>query len=74
MLRPASGPSLAVTAAWNSLARMASQVFITALQALAVVFEPPATGAGGRRESPTSTVTDDRSTPSRSAAIWPSTV
>ena len=49
---------MAVVAAWNSLSRMASQAFITALQALAVVFEPPATGAGGSRESPTSTVTD----------------
>ena len=57
MVRPARGPSLAVAAARNSLSRIASQVFITALQALAVVFEPPATGAGGSRESPTSTVT-----------------
>ena len=47
---------------------------MTALHALAVVFEPPATGAGGRRESPTSTVTDDSPTPSRSPAIWPRTV
>ena len=41
---------------------------------LAVVFEPPATGAGGRLLSPTSTVTEASGTPSSSAANWPSTV
>ncbi len=65
-LRPASGPSLAATAALNSLLRIASQVFSTALHVLAVVLDPPATGAGGKRESPTSTLTEPRL--SRSAA------
>ena len=53
---------------------MASQAFITAEQALAVVLDPPATGAGGRSLSPSSTVRADRGTPSCSAAIWPITV
>ena len=47
---------------------------LTEFYALAVVFEPPATGAGGRSLSPSSTETDDKGMPSRSAAICPMTV
>ena len=53
---------------------MALQAFSTAEQVLAVVFEPPATGAGGSMLSPTSTVTEESGTPSRSAASCASTV
>jgi hypothetical protein len=47
---------------------------MTAEQLLAVVLEPPATGPAGKRESPSSTVTERSGTPRRSAAIYPITV
>ena len=40
--------------------RICSQALATTLQTLAVVLEPPATGAGGRSESPSSTEIDHR--------------
>src|SRR3979409_689726 len=58
----------------KSREQIASQAFNTAEHALAVVFDPPATGAGGRLLSPSSTETDDRGMPSCSAAICPITV
>jgi hypothetical protein len=38
------------------------------------VFDPPATGAGGRLLSPSSTETNDKGIPSSSAVICPMTV
>src|SRR6202140_2447361 len=58
----------------ESFDRMASQAFITAEHALAVVLDPPATGAGGKLLSPSSTETEDRGMSSCSAAICPITV
>ena len=66
--------AVSVVAARNSLLRIASQALSTTEQTLAVVLDPPATGAGGKLESPSSTFTDVSGTPSRSAAIWPMTV
>ena len=43
-------------------------------QALAVVFEPPATGPAGRLLSPSCTSTSSSDSPSSSAAVWPITV
>jgi hypothetical protein len=63
-----------VVAARASFSRIAAQAFITAEQVLAVVLEPPATIAGGRSESPSSTVVAASGTPSSWAAIWPITV
>src|ERR1700716_2953240 len=72
-LSPATAPSDVGTDD-KSFARIASQAFITAEHALAVVFDPPATGAGGRLLSPSSGETDEKGMPSSSAAIWPITV
>ena len=51
-----------------------SQAIATALQTLAVVTEPPATGAAGRLESPISTFTLPTSMPNLRAAVCATTV
>ena len=58
----------------DSLARMASQAWAMTEHTLAVEIEPPATGAGGRSVSPSSTVTRPTGRPSRSAATCAATV
>src|SRR3569833_1128742 len=73
-LRPVPALLPVVALGGASLARIASHAFITALHALAVVFEPPATGAGGKRLSPSATCTCDNGTPSCSVAIYPTHV
>jgi len=76
--RPASLPAkspLEATAASAMRERICSQALATTLQTLAVVLEPPATGAGGRSESPSSTVILSSSVvPSRSDAVSATTV
>ena len=60
---PENRPSFAFTAASATRARMSSQALATTLQTLAVEFDPPATGAGGRLESPTWTSTRSSGSP-----------
>jgi hypothetical protein len=74
MWRPASGLSLAVTAARRNRSSSALQAWMTAEETLAVEFEPPETGAGGSAVSPISTSTAPRSRPRRSAETWAATV
>jgi len=57
-----------------SLALMASHALMTVEHTVAVVFDPPAGGAGGNALSPSSTVTFDSGTPRLSAACCPITV
>jgi hypothetical protein len=47
-----------------------SHTIITAEQVLAVEFDPPATGAGGKSLSPMRTDTFSTATPSFSEAAW----
>ena len=70
--RRAGRPGAAAAPAMR--ARICSQALATTLQTLAVVLEPPATGAGGRSLSPISTLTLSSGTPSRSAAVCAMTV
>jgi hypothetical protein len=63
-----------VVAGGESFALMASQALATTEQQLAVWFEPPATGEGGRLLSPVSTLMSVSGIPRRSEAIWATTV
>ncbi len=47
--------------------RTASQAFIATWVVDAALFDPPATGTGGKRESPSSTVTSETWSPRPSA-------
>jgi len=57
-----------------SLLRIASQACATTEHTLAVEIDPPETGAGGSRVSPSRTDTFSTGKPRRSAAVWAVTV
>src|SRR6478672_10420122 len=64
-----NGEFLSLIAHWISLAMASSHAAFTAGVTLAVVIDPPETGAGGNRESPRDAVIRSVGMPSVSAAI-----